>query len=214
MTDIKECIRVMLVDDHEMVRQGLAIFIETVEDLELVGEASNGLEAIETCAEVHPHVILMDLIMPEMDGVEATQQIRSTHPDIQIIALTSFKDKELVQASLKAGAISYILKNASIDELASAIRAARLGRSVLSPEATQALIQMATQPPTPNYNLTEREIEVLAYVVEGLSNPQIADQLSLSRFTIKAYVSNILSKLGVASRSEAVAVALQNRLLE
>lgn len=210
----EEIIRVLLVDDHEMVRQGLAIFIETVTDLELVGEASNGLEAIQICNEANPHVILMDLVMPEMDGIEATQTIREMHPDVQIIALTSFKDKELVQAALKAGAISYILKNASIDELASAIRAARIGRPTLSPEATQALIQMATQPSTSSYNLTERELEVLAGVVEGLSNPQIAERLSLSRFTIKAYVSNILSKLGVSSRSEAVAVALQNKLLK
>ena len=206
-------IRVMLVDDHTMVRRGLATFLKVFDDLQLAGEAESGEAAIQLCAEVLPDVILMDMVMPGMDGATATRAIRQQFPQVQIIALTSFKEGELIKNALEAGAIGYLLKDVSADELARAIRAAHAGRATLSPEAAQALVETANQPPAPGLDLTEREREVLALMIEGLNNTQIAGRLTVSPSTIKSHVSNILSKLGVASRTEAVTLALRNRLV-
>ncbi|MEW6505340.1 MAG: response regulator transcription factor [Chloroflexota bacterium] len=207
-------IRVMLVDDHAVVRSGLSAFLMAYDDLELVGEAENGLQAVQRAAALRPDVILMDLVMPEMDGAAATRLIREAHPHIQVIALTSFREDALVQAALQAGAISYLLKNVSADDLAQAIRAAHAGRSTLAPEAAQVLIQAATRPTAPAFELTDRERDVLMWMVRGLSNNEIASKLVVSPSTVKFHVSNILSKLGVSSRTEAVAFALQQRLVE
>jgi two-component system, NarL family, response regulator LiaR len=206
-------IRVMLVDDHAMVRRGLATFLKVFDDLELAGEASSGEAAIQICGQIQPDVILMDLMMPEMDGATATRLIRHQFPRVQVIALTSYKEEKLVQSVLEAGAIGYLLKDVSADDLARAIRAAHSGRATLAPEAAQALVNAANQPTIPGQDLTVREREVLALMVEGLNNTQIAARLVVSPSTIKTHVSNILSKLEVTSRSEAVALALRSGLV-
>lgn len=206
-------VRVLLVDDHDMVRRGLATFLAVFDDLQLVGEARNGAEALQICGETQPDVVLMDLMMPDMDGPSATREIRRQWPGIQIVALTSFPEPELLQRVLQAGAIGYLLKNVTADDLHAAILAAQAGRSVLAPEATQALIQAATQPQPPGHDLTAREREVLGLMVEGLSNTVIADRLSVSPSTIKVHVSNVLTKLGVTSRTEAVALAIRHHLV-
>jgi NarL family two-component system response regulator LiaR len=206
-------IRVLLVDDHVMLRRGLATFIKVYDDLELAGEAGSGEEAIPLCAQLLPDVVLMDMVMPDMDGVTATRAIRQQFPEVQVVALTSFKDKGLVQDALQAGAIGYLLKDVSADELAQAIRAAHAGRATLSPGAAQALVQAAAQPPTPGRDLTKRERDVLALLVEGLNNTQIAERLVVSPSTVKSHVSHILAKLGVASRTEAAALAVRHGLV-
>ena len=205
-------IRVMLVDDHTMVRKGLTTFLNVFDDLQLVGEAENGADAIKICGEVLPDVVLMDMIMPDMDGAVATNLIRQKYPNVQILVLTSFKEGELIKKALEAGAIGYLLKDVSADDLGRAIRSAYVGRATLSPEVAQSLVETTNLPPVPGLDLTEREREVLTLMVEGLSNTQIAGRLGVSSSTIKSHVSNILSKFGVASRTEAVALALRNHL--
>jgi two-component system, NarL family, response regulator LiaR len=209
-----EKIRVIIVDDHEIVRNGLSVFLETCEDLLLVGQASTGAEAITIVEREQPDVVLMDIVMPEMDGITATQIIRQRFPDTQIVALTSFENEDTVPAVLQAGAISYLLKNVTIDELADAVRNAYAGKSTLSPEATQALIGSVVRPAAPRFDLTERELEVLALIVKGLNNGEIADQLFISASTVKNHVSNVLSKLNAANRSEAAALAVQHHLVK
>jgi NarL family two-component system response regulator LiaR len=206
-------IRVMLVDDHNVVRSGLATFLKAHDDLELVGEARNGVEAVNLCHRSKPDVILMDLMMPEMDGIAATRAILADCPEIKIIAMTSFEEEELVQGVLAAGAISYLLKNVTSDELAKAIRDAASGRSTLSPEAARVLVQATRPTKQPWLELTEREMEALKLVVQGQSNQQIADAMVISVATVKAHVSNILSKLQVSSRAEAIAYAIKHRIV-
>jgi NarL family two-component system response regulator LiaR len=191
----------------------LATFLKAFDDLELAGEAESGETAIQLCSKLQPDVILMDMVMPDMNGATATSTIRQQFPKVQVIALTSFKDEELVKSALEAGAIGYLLKDVSADDLVRAIRAAHAGRATLSPEAAQALVHTANQPPAPGLDLTEREREVLSLMIEGLNNTQIAGRLTVSPSTIKSHVSNILSKLGVASRTEAVTLALRNRIV-
>lgn len=209
-------IRVLIVDDHAMVRTGLATFIRVKPDLALVGEARDGQEALRLCERLQPDVVLMDLVMPRMDGAAATREIIERWPHVQVIALTSFKEKDLVQEALRAGALSYLLKDVSVDELAEAIRAAHAGRPTLAPEAARALIQ-ATRAGRAAHSigddLTPREREVLALMAEGMSNPQIADRLIIGVTTVRTHVSSILSKLGVSNRAEAVALAIRNDLV-
>jgi NarL family two-component system response regulator LiaR len=211
--DTLQTIRVMLVDDHNVVRSGLATFLRAYDDLELVGEAKNGLEAVNLCHASNPDVILMDLMMPGMDGIAATRSILADHPGIKIIAMTSFEEEDLVLGVLAAGAISYLLKNVTADELAKAIRDAASGKSTLSPEATRALINSTRPAKQPLVDLTEREREVLNLVVQGNSNQQIAETLVISLATVKAHISNILSKLQVSSRAEAITFAIKNKLV-
>lgn len=206
-------IRVLIVDDHAMVRKGLVAFLKNQPELDLVGEACDGREAIGACEQNHPDVILMDLVMPEMGGVAATRAIHQRWPHVQVIALTSFQEKELVQDALQAGAIGYLLKNISGEELVEAIRQAHSGRPTLAPEAVQALIQPPSEAESLAAGLTPREHEVLALLSKGMSNPEIAGQLCISRATVKVHISNILSKLGVASRAEAISLAIQNKLV-
>ena len=214
MTQTK-LIRVMLVDDHAVVRSGLSAFLMACDDLELVGEASSGEQAIQLCQQTDPDVVLMDLVMSGMDGATATRLIREKCPDIQVIALTSFKEQELVQGALQAGAIGYLLKDVTADELANAIRAAYAGKPTLAPEAAQALIQATHMPAEKiGFDLTGREREALALMVKGLNNNQIADRLVVSVSTAKFHVSSILSKLRATSRTEAVSIALQNHLIK
>jgi two-component system, NarL family, response regulator LiaR len=211
-------IRVMIVDDHDIVRQGLAMFLSGFEDLELVGQASTGADAIRICGEYQPHVILMDIMMPDTDGITLTRLIRERYPNVQVVMLTSSNEEYLVQGALQAGAIGYMLKNISVLTMAETIRAAYAGKPTLAPEVTQTLINLSlhsrsSQPQQPSYNLTERERTILGLMVKGLSNQEIADQIFVSRATVKVYVSTILSKLGVQNRIEAVSVALQQSLV-
>jgi NarL family two-component system response regulator LiaR len=185
------------------------------DDLELVAEAADGAEAVRLCERMRPDVILMDLLMPRMDGASATRAIREHYPHIQVLILTSFNENNLVQDALKAGAIGYLLKNVTAEELANAVRAAYRGRATLAPEAAQTLIDATRQAghTALGHDLTERERDVLALMVKGVDNNEIAETLIISRSTAKFHVSNILSKLQATSRTEAVAVALQHNLV-
>ena len=212
MTEEQGKIRVMVVDDHDMVRRGLAAYFNTHPDLILVGEASDGQESLEVCQSQRPDVVLMDLIMPGIGGIEATRCIREQYPDTQVIALSSYQDKDLVQKAIQVGAISFLLKNVSGDDLADAVRSANAGQVTLAPEVTRDLIMASSQPQL-GHDLTPREREVLALMVEGLTNPQIANRLSISRATATAHVSHILSKLGVSNRQEAIVLAIRGKLV-
>jgi NarL family two-component system response regulator LiaR len=203
----------MLVDDHAMVRRGLATFLKVFDDMLLAGEADSGEAAILLCEKAQPDVILMDMLLPLMDGAATTRAIRERFPQVQVIVLTSFKEGDLIKTALEAGAIGYLLKDVSAEELARAIRAAHAGRATLSPEAAQSLVETANLPPPPGLDLTEREREVLSLMIEGLNNTQIAGKLVVSPSTVKSHVSNILSKLGVTSRTEAVTLALRNKIV-
>lgn len=208
--DKKICI--MLVDDHAVVRSGLSAFLSVNPELELIGEAENGEQAIVRAGILKPDVILMDLMMPVMDGVAAIAAIKKQNPEIQIIALTSFQEDELVQNALKAGAVGYLMKNVSARELAAAIRAAKEGKMTLSSEAAQALVR-ASQQSQETDTLTEREREVLKLMVEGLNNAEIGERLVVSISTVKYHISNILMKLGVDNRVAAVTIAIHNKMV-
>jgi NarL family two-component system response regulator LiaR len=205
-------IRVIVVDDHDMVRKGIAAYLKGAPDISLVGEAGDGVRALQLCVEVSPDVALLDLIMPRMDGMETLKEIRAKYPQVRVLILTSFQERDQVQEALKLGATGYLLKNVTGEELLAAIRSASQGRPSMAPEVTQELILHA-QHPRLGDDLTAREREVLALMVDGLSNPQIAEKLYISRSTARAHVSNILSKLGVSKRAEAVSVALRNKLV-
>jgi two-component system, NarL family, response regulator LiaR len=209
-----EPIRVMVVDDHDMVRIGLKVSIEATPGLIFAGEATSGAEAIEAFPNVKPDVVLMDMLMPNVDGVNATREICNSYSDARIIALTSYDDENLICSALEAGVISYLLKDVSIDVLAKAIQDAYRGRPTLAQEATQALIKAASSPPVPGHDLTPSELVVLKLVVQGLSNGEIADRLVISTSTVKKHVSSILRKLSVNNRAEAAALAVRHALID
>lgn len=212
MNDLKP-IKVMVVDDHPIVRDGLKNLFLVFDDLELISEAGDGDQALELCRHEPPDVIFMDIVMPGMDGITATRAILERFPQIKIIILTSYPEDNLVQKSLEAGAIGYVLKNAPIDDLANAIRSAYALKPTLAPEATMALIRAKTGPLKPGSDLSQREREVLALIVEGLSNEEIARQLVISPGTAKHHVSACIQKLGAVNRAQAASLAVKHGLV-
>ncbi len=211
-------ITVLIVDDHTVVRQGVRAFLETQSDIRVIGEAASGEEAVRLAAEHVPDVVLMDLVMPGMDGVEATRRVKRVSPRTQIIVLTSYHDDEHIFPAIRAGAISYLLKDVAPDELADAIRKAARGEAILHPRVAARVIQeihaLPPEPPTPFAELTERELEVLRLIAEGLSNAEIAERLVISEKTVKSHVSNILSKLHLADRTQAAVYAWKEGLMD
>ncbi len=209
-----EPIRILIVDDHDMVRKGLRVLLEDFDELLVVSETGDGMTAGDFCQHNEVDVVLMDMIMPHMDGVAATKLIREVSPDTQVIALTSFENDEYVEKALKAGAIGYLMKNISGTNLAEAIRKAHNGESTLAPEAAQILIRATTRPLPLGHDLTEREREVLVYMIQGLNNRQIGEQLVISSSTVKNHVSSILRKLETTSRTQAVALAVEHKIID
>jgi DNA-binding NarL/FixJ family response regulator len=201
-------IRILIVDDHAVVRQGLRMFLELDDDLDIVGEAENGAMGLELARELHPDVVLMDLLMPVMDGLKAIEAIRSELPDIEVIALTSVLEDASVVGAVKAGAIGYLLKDTQSEELRRAIKAAAAGQVQLSPEAAARLVREVRAPESPEA-LTERETDVLKLLAQGKANKEIAAELTIGEKTVKTHVSNILMKLGVQSRTQAALYAAQ-----
>jgi DNA-binding NarL/FixJ family response regulator len=201
-------IRILIADDHHVVRQGLRMFLSLDPELEIVGEASNGQEAVRLARQFKPDVILMDLIMPEMDGIQATEVIRRELPDLEVIALTSVLEDASVVGAIKAGAIGYLLKNTQADELCRAIRAAAAGQVQLSPQVAARLMREVRAPEHPA-SLTERETDVLCLLAGGKTNKEIALELQIGETTVKTHISNILSKLGVPSRTQAALHAVR-----
>jgi DNA-binding NarL/FixJ family response regulator len=208
-------IRVLLVDDHGVVRRGLRGYLELLDDIEIIGEAANGLRGVELAAELQPDVILMDLVMPQLDGIGAITQIKAANPAIQVVALTSFIEEEKVTAALEAGASGFILKDAEADDVAAAIRAAYNDEVHLDPAAARILAKgIRTRSAAPPVDpLTERELEVLALVGRGRSNKEIATELGITERTARTHVSNILGKLGLASRTQAALYAVERKLV-
>ncbi len=207
-------IRVMTVDDHEIMRGGIRFLLLAFDDLQFVGEARSGAEALRICEQTRPDVILMDMKMPEMDGVATTAAIKAAFPETQVLVLTSFFDKEFVQGALHAGAVGYVLKDTSKDDLAAAIRAAHAGQTTLSPQAASALVEPVQAAGGLGQDLTQREAKVLALLVQGLSNNEIGKRLDRSPFTVRHHVSQIIAKLGAANRAEAAAIAVRHGLVQ
>lgn len=205
-------IRVLIADDYDILRSGLILALRPFPDIRIVGEAATGEAAVEQCATLHPHIILMDLIMPGMGGVEACRVIREQYPETRIIALTSYDNEALVQATVRAQISGYLIKNVSAQRLADVIRAVHRGEQVFADEAVQALVQASQRPTVADFRLTEREQEVLRLLVNGATNYEIAQTLVISESTAKKHVSAVLEKLGVHSRSEAIALVLRTNL--
>ena len=206
-------IKVVVVDDHELVRSGVEMSLELQPDLVLVAQASTGEDAVAVCEATQPDVVLMDLVLPGMDGAQATAEILRRVPNAKVLVLTTFSDPDLIQRAVKAGAPGYVLKNVSAGELAGAIRQTHAGVPTLAPEVAEVLMQALTAPVPPGTLLTERELEVLALIAEGLTNAEIAERLVLALSTVKTHVSSIITKLGASGRAEVVAIALRDHLI-
>ena len=215
MADVAAPIRVLLVDDHSVVRRGLRNFFDLLDDIEVVGEAANGREAVDQSQRLNPDVILMDLLMPELDGVGAIAAIKKDQPEVEIVAVTSFIEEEKVTTALEAGATGYLLKDAEADEVATAVRAAHAGETHLDPAVARLLAQrMRERKAAPVVEpLTDREREILALVGRGASNKEIATQLFITERTARTHVSNILGKLGLTSRTQAALYAVEHKLV-
>ncbi|HET6261536.1 MAG TPA: response regulator transcription factor [Chloroflexia bacterium] len=211
-----EKISLVIVDDHAIVRQGLRTYLELQPDIEVVGEASDGREALEVVRDTLPDIVLMDLVMPNVDGVEATRTITLLSPSSRVIVLTSFSEDEKVFASIKAGAQGYLMKDVLPQELVRAIRTVHRGEAQLDPEIARKLMQEFTnpQPATPKHDLTERELEVLRLIAQGKSNKDISEDLVLSEKTVKTHVSNILQKLHLTDRTQAAVYALRQKIVD
>lgn len=210
MTEVQK-ISIILVDDHRRVHQALSEMISFFDDIELLAHASNGIEAIDLCDLYHPDLVLMDVVMPLMDGIEATKQIVKKHPNIKVLALSSFRDRDTVRVMLENGAIGYVLKDSSVEDLENTIRTAYEGQSIFSPEIMQALLD--TGHTTIDTNLSSREIEVLKLFATGMTNNQIASTLTISTSTVKFHITNIIEKLGVSTRAEALVIAAKNNIV-
>jgi two-component system, NarL family, response regulator LiaR len=212
-------IRVLIVDDHQMVRQGLRTFLELQEDILVVGEASDGQAAVDMVGQLAPDVVLMDLVMPRLDGIVATRQVKLAAPQVKVIALTSFTEDDKVFPAIQAGASSYLLKDVSPDELVEAVRAAYRGEARLHPEITRKLMeqvaqQLVSSPTIPVDDLTEREYDVVRLVARGRSNQEIAHELFISEKTVKTHISHILSKLSLQDRTQLAIYAIRKGLVE
>jgi two-component system, NarL family, response regulator LiaR len=209
-----DCTRVLVVDDHPLLRRGIISMLEETADIEVVAEAGSGEEALMRCEEKHPHVVLMDLMLPGMSGVEAIQALHAQHPDIQLVVLTNYEGGDLVQRALQAGAISYLLKSAPLEELIQGIRLARHGKPMIAGPAAASLVrEVAASTPRLEQDLSARERDVLTLLVQGLTDKQIAEQLVITSATVKFHLRHIRSKLQTSSRTETVAVALQHHLV-
>jgi NarL family two-component system response regulator LiaR len=208
----EEIIKVMIVDDHLLVRDGIELLLSTFDDIEVAAVVESGENALAFCQQEQPDVILMDMLMPDQDGPEAIDQILKSYPEIKVIALTSFVEEDLVVRAIQAGAIGYLLKNVSADKLAEAIRAAMQGQSTIEATAAQVLLQASKKSAQVGDDLTERERQVLALIAEGMTNKEIAQQLSLSHGTVRVYVSQVLAKLEVGNRTEAARMALEHKI--
>lgn len=210
---MRNLLHIAIADDHDIVRRGLEVSINAFGDMEVVGQAANGLDTISLCKVQRPDILLLDLKLPDMKGIDVIRELKTYNLPTKIIALTSYKESALVHDVLEAGATSYLLKNVTINQLVCAIRDAYAGNPTLAPEVTKALIKHVTQPRPDDFNLTEREVDVLTLLTDGLSNPEIASRLVISRSTVKNHVSNIITKLNVSGRTEAATKALKLRLI-
>ena len=212
---MKGPIRILITDDHAIVRKGLTMLLATERDMKVVGEALDGQEAVEKAGSLKPDVVLMDLVMPRMDGIEATRKITEAHPEVKVLVLTSFAADDKVFPAVKAGALGYLLKDSSPEELVEAIRRVHRGEPSLEPDIARKVLQELSHPgnekPTTD-PLTERELEVLRLISQGLSNKEIASKLFISEWTVRTHVSNVLSKLHLASRTQAALYALRSGL--
>jgi len=207
-------IRILLVDDHIWVHQAVTTILKIAPDMELVGQANNGLEALRLCEELLPDLILMDVVMPHIDGIEATRRIHEYFNGVKVLVLSSFQDDDSVRAMLDSGAIGYVVKGSLSGDLISAIRTAMTGASVFSAEITSVLLKSTQENlVVRNFDLTTRELEVLRLMAKGENNPEIADKLIISQSTVKFHINNILEKMGVTTRSEAIVLAAKNNLV-
>jgi len=209
-----DVISVLIADDHPFVRHGLRTYLETLEDMDVAGEAADGAEAVELAGRLLPDVVLMDLVMPELDGIEATRRIKAASPATKVIALTSFDDDEKVFPAIKAGAAGYLLKDVRPAELAEAVRKASRGEALLAPSVAAKLMQEVAGERPAASGLTDRELEVLRLIARGLPNKQIAQELVVSEKTVKTHVSNILAKLHLADRTQAALYAVREGLAQ